>query len=345
MAHPFKHQETAPMIALAWGDILAPIVATLIVDRPSLAPRLVLAPRRVVHALAAYIHHAIAEQDIQQIAREIETQDVRALLSDAVASPHPRLYRTLDRVGPTALDLTFYRHLNDVLHGPAADLLLDGDEVTGMHLKLVTQIIADPVLLAARKAIGWSQVDLQHLQHILKYLRVTGLSNAIEKLPTRAGWKAILRRISSDMGRARAPRASFPTPAGWRQIEDVAGLWQVGTALGNCVASFRSGAEGYIEQLIAGQAVYLAHDNEPAMLACVRNVGPNLWILGETTTARIGSDIMKARDALRAGLITAIAETGGALLDHSPLSAMQAIAWRTEGGVGEDLEDDLDDVA
>jgi hypothetical protein len=346
MAHPFKHHETAPMIALVWGITLAPIVSALIVDQPDLAPRIVLAPGRVIHSLAAYIHHALdSEHDIEQIGREIAAQDVRVLLSCALTNPHRRLYRMLDRLGPTALDITFYRRLNEVLHGPAADLLLDVDEITETHLRLAIQIIADPVLLAARKAIKWSQIDLQHLQHILKYLRVTGLSDAIEKLPTGGGWKAILRRVNRDLGRARAPRASFAAPPGWRQIEDVAGLWRVGTLLGNCVASFRSGGEGYVEQLVSGDAVYLAHDDVPVMLACVRNVGPNLWVLGETTTARIGSDIMKARDALRTGLTIAIAETGGALLDHSPLSAMQAIAWRTEGGVGEDFEDDVADAA
>jgi hypothetical protein len=345
MAHPFKQAETAPMIALVWGKTLAPIVSAMIVDQPGLAPRFVLAPRRVVHSIAAYILHALAQQNIQQIAREIETRDVRALLAGAVMNPHPRLYRRLDRIGPSALETTFYERLNEVLHGPAADLLLDIEEVSEMHLGFVTQIVTDPVLLAARKAIGWSEIDLKHLQHVLRYLRVTGLSDEIEWPPTGAGWKSILRRISSDMGRARAPRASFAAPLGWRQIEDVAGLWQVGTTLGNCVASFRSGGEGYVEQLIAGDAVYLAHDEAPIMLACVRNVGPNLWVLGETTTSRPGSDIMKVRKALRTGLANAIAGSGGALLDHSPLTAMQSIAWRTEEGVMLNLEDDLADVA
>jgi hypothetical protein len=88
--------------------------------------------------------------------------------------------------------------------------LLDVDEIIETHLKLASQIIADPVLLAARKAIAWSQVDLQHLQHVLKSLRATGLSDEIEKLPEGAGWKAILRRISNDMGRARAPASRHP---------------------------------------------------------------------------------------------------------------------------------------
>jgi hypothetical protein len=171
------------------------------------------------------------------------------------------------------------------------------------------------------------------------------LPSAIRWLRRRMRALAILRRISSDMGRARAPRARFAAPVGWRQIEDVAGLWRVGHTLENCVASFRAGGEGYVEQLVSGDAVYLAHDDEPAMLACIRNVGPNLWTLGETTISRRGSDIMKTREALRAGLTIAIAGTGGTLLDHSPITAMQSIAWRTEGGVIEDLEDDLDDAA
>jgi hypothetical protein len=346
MAHPFqRHHETAPMITQVWGETLAPVVAALIVDQPSLASRIVLASRRVVHALAAYIYHALESQhDTAQIAREIDRQDVRALLSLAISNPHPRFYRMLERLGPTALNMTTYQNLNDVLHGPAADLLMTADGITDSHLNLVGTIVADPVLLAARKAIAWSGADLQHLQHALVYLRAKGLSDDIEKLPPGAGWKSILRRISTDLGRARAPRASFEAPTGWRQIEDVAGLWRIGTALGNCVSSLRSGGDAYIRDLIAGHSVYLVHDDEPVILACIRKVGPNFWTLGETTTARIGSDIMRGCEALRTGLIKAIAATGGALLHGSPLLAMHSIAWRSERGT-DDVLDDLDDVA
>ena len=333
------------MIAEVWGDNLGPVVADLIVEQPRLAARLVLAPRRVVHALAAYLCHAVvAQQDSAQIASEIERQDVRVLLSYAIPKPHPRLYRMLDRLGPIALELAVYGRLNKVLHGPAADLLLDAEEITDNDLRVVTKIVADPVLLAARKAIRWSATDLQHLQLALAYLRAKGLSHDIETLPPGAGWKAILRRISGDLGRAQAPAASFAVPEGWRQIEDVAGLWQIGTALGNCVSSLRSGGEGHVEQLIDGEAIYLVHDAEPLMLASVRRVGPNLWTLAETTTSRPGSDIMAARDALRSDLSKAIAETGGALLDQSPMSAIRSIAWRVSQRGNDDL-DELDDVA
>ena len=332
------------MLSLVWGESLGSVVATLIVDQPRLASRLALAPRRVVHALAAYIRHAIAaQQDITQIARAIEQQDVRALLSCAIPNMHPRLYRMLDRLGPTALDLAVYVRLNDVLHGPAADLLQDTDEITDSDLQLVTQIVADPVLLAARKAIGWSAGDLQHLQLALTYLRAKGLARDIEDLPAGSGWKAIYRRISRDLGRERAPKAAFAVPASWRQIEDVAELWRVGTALGNCVSSLRSGGEGHVEQLIDGDAVYLVHAAEPLMLACVRRVGPNLWTLAETTTSRPGSDIMAARDALRTGLIKAIADTGGALLSQSPMAGIRSIAWRLD--LPADDLGDLDEVA
>jgi hypothetical protein len=53
---------------------------------------------------------------------------------------------------------------------------------------------------------------------------------------------------------------------------------------------------------------------------------------------------MKAREALRSDLITLIADIGGALLNNAPLAAMRSIAWRTEGGAADGL-DDLDDVA
>jgi len=73
-------------------------------------------------------------------------------------------------------------------------------------------------------------------------------------------------------------------------------------------------------------------------------VRPGPLAIGETTTSRIGSDIMKARDDLRAGLIKSIAAAGGALLEEAPLSAIRSIVWRAENG-SEDELDYLDNVA
>ena len=76
MAHPFcKHTETAPMIAQAWGEQLAPAVAALILERPQLGQRLALAPRRVIHGLAAYIAHALeGGASAPDIAADVDTQ-------------------------------------------------------------------------------------------------------------------------------------------------------------------------------------------------------------------------------------------------------------------------------
>jgi hypothetical protein len=333
------------MIALVWGEKLGPVVSALIRERPGLARRLVFAPRRVVHSVAAYVHHAlVAEHGVEHIAREIDQQDVRALLSSAILTPHPRLYRTLERLGPTALALSAYRHLDEVLSGPAADLLAQGGEITENHLDIVDEIVGDPVLLAARKAIGWSVGNVETLQHALTYLRAVGLSRDIEALPPGSGWRAILRRISSDLGRGRGPGLPFALPAEWRHIESVADLWQVGGALGNCVASIRSGGEGYIDGLLNGDAVYLARI-EPTMLACIRRVGPNLWMLAEKSISRPGSAEATAAEVLTAGLTASIIATGGQLLDQAPLSAIRNIAWRVERTAENDDLDDLEDAA
>jgi len=60
MAHPFgKSVETAPMIRATWGEALSPVIAAIIVARPHLGHRFALAPRRVMHALAASVSTAL----------------------------------------------------------------------------------------------------------------------------------------------------------------------------------------------------------------------------------------------------------------------------------------------
>jgi hypothetical protein len=344
MAHPFRpHRETAPTLA-AWGDT-ASIVASLVVVRPSLAARLMLASSRIVHSLAAYMQLAHSEgHAVGDIADALEHQHVRDLLGRAIPNPHPRLLGMLSRMGKTALDLSDYLRLNEVLHGPAGHLIQSAVEITPSRLAVADQIVTDPVLLAAHKAISWSASNVDILQDALTYLRITGLARDIEALPPGSGWRAILRRINADLGRARAPLPPFVAPAGWRHIETVAGLWLAGTALGNCVANMRSGSESYIANLISGEAIYLVHDAEPTMLACIRRVGPNLWIVAEKSMSRSNPAETATGAALISGLTACIAATGGKLLDLSPLSAIQHIAWRAERAEATVEDDDLDGV-
>lgn len=330
------------MITHVWGEI-APVVASLIVTRPTLAASLVLAPTRIVHVLGAYVQHAhAAQQPVNDIADALERQHVRDLLACAIPNAHSRLRGMLGRMGPTVFDLKVYARLSDLLHGPASDLIQTAVEITPARLELADQIVADPVLLAAHKAIGWTVSNLETLQHALTFLRTAGLANDIEALPPGSGWRAILRRISSDLGRARAPALPFAAPAGWRHIESVAGLWQAGTALGNCVANVGSGGEDYIADLISGDAAYLVYGAEPTMLARIRRVGPNLWVITEKSMSRAGSAESKATgSALTSGLTASIAATGGRLLDQAPMNAIRHIAWRA----GRTAEDDLDELA
>ena len=271
------------MLSQVWGSDLALHVATMIVQHPTLARRLSLAPRRDVHAVAAYIHAHRGCHTVEQMADAIVEAHPRDLLAQTIIGLHPRLHRLMDRLGPTALPLRVYARLNETLHGPASDIVLETEAISDELRGMVEQIADDPTLIAARKAIGGSALALRRLQSALAYLRASGLACDIEALPAHAGWKAIMRRVANDIGRAKAPSIPFRAPDGWRWIPDVQCLWSTGKALENCVASLTSGSDHYVSDLISGNAAFFVSDDELMMLAHVRRVGPGLWTLAETT--------------------------------------------------------------
>lgn len=211
MAHPFgKRTETAPMILATWGDTLAPTMAALVVERPPLGRRLARAPRRVLHAVAAYVTHALEQgASTADIARDTDTSDVRELLRRAIPTLHPRLYGLLDRMGDQARPLHVYQRTNRILCGPACDLLIDSETIDDGCLQGVEELVADRVLLAAQKVVGRSEGYIRQLRSALIYLRATGLAREIEQLPTGAGWRSIQRRVTADLGRAVAPPSPF----------------------------------------------------------------------------------------------------------------------------------------
>jgi hypothetical protein len=150
---------------------------------------------------------------------------MRELLAHAVPSLHPRLFSMFDRLGPTARNLDVYRRLNDALHGPAAEAIFEADQVSDHLLSLLDRIAKDRVLWAARKAIGTSDYGERSLTSALAFLRAHGLAFAIETLPPGSGWRAVLRRLKADLGRARGPVPAFLPPDGWRRVETMAQLW------------------------------------------------------------------------------------------------------------------------
>lgn len=207
MAHPFaKRVETSPMITAVWGPTLSSTVAALIFERPHFGHRLALAQRRVVHGLSAYIHHALEQGlDPHAIAVAVDGRDIRDLLGEAIPHLHPRLYGMFDRLGDRTMPLALYRQMNDILWGPASNLLLANETVTVPLLGIVEAIVSDRVLLAARKAIGRCSSSLNVVQGILAFMRATGLSIGVERLRPGSGWRALQRRDTADLGWASAP--------------------------------------------------------------------------------------------------------------------------------------------
>lgn len=346
MAHPFGNRtEAAPMIAAVWGEQLSPVVAALIVERPQLGHRLALAPRRVLHVLAAYIAHAL-EQGVSTpcIAADVDVQDIRDLLGRAIPAAHPRLYGMLDRIGEQAQPLAFYQRVNQVLSGPASALLLGSDMVDEACLRVVEQLVSEPALLAAHKAIGRSHYSLAQLKSVLAYLRAAGLALDVEHLPSGAGWRSIKRRLTADLGRAAAPPLPFRCPAGWQHVARLSDLFDLGRQFGNCVAGISGGGTHHLVQFISGEEVFLASEGEPA-LASVQNVGPSLWIVAETALGRHHTGRSPLLGALRIALGEALAEAGHTLLEIAPVSAIQSISWHAKSSddLGED--DDGIDVA
>lgn len=348
MAHPFtSRNETAPMIRATWGEALAPTVAALIVERPPLGRRLALAPRRVLHALAAFVLRA-SEQGATtaDIARDMDTHDVRELLRRAIPAAHPRLYGLLDRMGNQARPLHTYERTNRILCGPASDLLLGSEAIDDGCLRVVEELVSDRVLLAAQQAVERSESQLRQLRSALAYLRATGLARDIEQLPAGAGWRSIKRRITADLGRAVAPPLPFRCPAGWQYVATLSDLFDLGRQFGNCVNGLGGGGTHHLVNFVSGMEVFFANDGEPTALASVQNVGPCLWVLAETAFRRHQPGRSPLMGDLRVALGEVLAEAGHVLLEITPVSALQSVAWNAESNtaLGEG-DDDIDAAA
>lgn len=347
MAHPFtKHDETAPMIACVWGTALSPTVAALIVERQHLGHRFSLAPRRVLHALSAFISHAL-EQDMSasEIAADVDRRDIRDLLACAIPIVHPRLFKLLDRCGEHAKPLAFYKRINEFLHGPASSLLLESEIVDEACLQIVEELVAEPVLLAARRAIGRSQSNLRLLRSVIAFLRATGLSLDAEQLPAGSGWRSIQRRLSSDLGRGVAPPLPCRCPDGWRQVTKLSDLFKLGRDLENCVAGVGGGGEHHLVNFITGEEFFLVSDSAPPALTSVQSAGPTLWIISQMAVGRGRPETGLLLGELRTAMRAVLTEAGHTLLEITPTSAIQSISYRAERAVELGEDEDLDDAA
>ena len=295
------------MINAVWRGTLAPTVAALIVARPGFGHRLALAPRRVLHALAVFIPHAVEQGcDTSDIAAEVDAREIRDLLACAIPNAHPRLLGLFDRLGAQSMGLTFYRRLNEALWGSASSLLLNSDAVDEARLGFIEQLVR-PGAACSPKG-----------HRDFRFLRTTSLSLDVEQPPLGSGWRAIRRRIMTDLGRAAAPPLPCRCPSGWRHIRTVSGLFQLGRDLRNCLAGIGLGGDHHLLQFLSGAELVFVSDDEASTLASVQSVGPSLWMIGETAVGRIHPAASPRPEELRIPLAKTLAEVGHTLLDTTP---------------------------
>ena len=304
-----------------------------------------MAPRRVLHALAAHIAHAL-EMDVSapDIAAELGTKDVRVLLGRAIPDAHPRLFGMLDRVGERAVPLAFYRRLNRLLSGPASAAVLEHERIGEVCLRVAEALAREPVLLAARRAIGQSEHNLHQFRSVLAFLRATGLARDIEQVPHGAGWHSVVRRLTADLGRAVAPPLPFRCPPGWQHVAVLSDLFGLGKKLGNCVSGVGGGGTHHLLHFVDGEEVFFVSDGEQTALASVQNVGPRLWVIAQLAIRRHQPSLSPMVGNLRVALSEVLADAGHVLLEVAPISAFQSTAWSAESSAAQDA-DDLDVAA
>jgi hypothetical protein len=316
------------MLTGIWGSRLAQTVAAMIVARPDLGRRLSLAPRRVVHAIAIHLYRALdASCRPLDMAEAVEHRDVRDLLLDAMPGRHPMMFGVLDRAGARVRSPEFYERLNTVLGGPAADIVTRAELIGQDLIDIAERVSRDPVLLAARHAFGHSRSNVRMLSTVLGYLRDAGLAKDIERLPDGAGWRAISRRITADLSRARASCVPFDAPPGWRQIESLGDLWSVGRRMGNCVADLTTGNLTFFRGLVSGQMVFFTTTEQAEGLVAITMLGTRMWTIEEMSgmaNRRIPQQVV---DDFRGGLTACMARVGHRFVEDDPFAAMTSFLW------------------
>lgn len=323
-------RESAPMLTRVWGS-LAPVIAKLIIEQPSLAQRLALAPSRVVHAVAVYVGWA-NEKGIStpEIAANVNRLDIRTLLPDAVPDLHPQFYGVLGRISGRVLERTQYLRLNAALNGPASALLLAAKVIHPSNIDMFEQVAADRVLLAAQKAVDNNPSRGRALRDALAYLRALGIANDIEALPPGSGWSAIQRRIEKDLSRLVVPPAPFDVPAGWRQVPDVEGITEVGRRFRNCLAKWTCYGGQHFIRAILGETVLLVTEEPTPLLAEIERIGPQVWRIGHVVGRNNKSADEDVHDALHDALSASMAAAGHKLVSGNPVFNLDAILHRDD---------------
>lgn len=343
MSAPFIRTERAPVL-LVFG-LHAARMADLVRLRPSLLTRLAYAPRPAMHATGAWLHLApdVGRSD-SEVAAILDESEPRDLLRAAVPDAPASLYRALDGAGDRVRERGFYERVAAACRTPFGDWLLGGDLDDARLSHTEALLNMDPFVAAMHAALPNPLYLARSVDAVLAFLRShDALAEAELRLPPRAGLRAILRRLQRALDGIPAPFPGFALDPPHRLVGTVGELRRLGAELGNCVADPRAFATDHWFRLLDGSTVFISCD-EPAFLASLRRVGPNLWRLDQVSGAKNGAVGEQARDRL----IGALRAAGARVLDHDPshaLSSLWSCAERRRDA-DDGLEDELaDDVA
>jgi hypothetical protein len=241
----------------------------------------------------------------------------------------PRLFRALDRCGPTALSRTCYERLAAIAAGLVIEVLLASDKpLDAAYIRYVARLPeADAVIRRLPPRLLADQSATEALMAVVALLRAYRLDvdAALARLPKAAGVDAVYRRLAGLLGALEATPATRPLPPGVQQITTVAALREAGRSLGLCVRDAMHGGAEHWLRLVSDTSIYVIH-NEPRILIEMRQVAPDLWMLGE---AKRANNLMPPPGTMRA-LLTSFAASGWRLVDTDPMAALVTLACRSD---------------
>jgi hypothetical protein len=312
---------------------LAARIARLIGIRPGLARRLFCAPTRVTHAIGAFLHLA-APADDDELARRLDEADPRVLLREVFPDASPRLFRTLDRLGDAVRSADVYRRVGAISVGPHSEALFasnaDVDDRLLQHLEGLAEADEAIRLLPARLLVDPAAIAA--VGSVLALLRAHGRNPAVvlADLPSRARLNSVEKRLREAVSTIEGPPLTVSPPSGFQHVMTVRELRAIGRNMKLCVAApMHSGAEHWL-RLLSGRSVYLIC-TEPVALIELRQVGPNLWQIGEAR--REANRVVVP--SMRKAITTKLRKAGWLLIETDPAECLVLLASRTDADFAE----------
>lgn len=271
------HTGQAPMLR-AWGP-LAERMATLVREHPPLLRRVVFAPRRALHAYAAFLHHGPVDMTPAEVAVHLETTHPRALLEQALPGCD-KLYPALDRAGERALLKGGYTLFAQVATGPFASEFLASETLNAKAAAFYNLLLRlHPAVSRFRRALCHDPDKAEALDQVLVLLESQNLldladplSQQVERQP-----EALSKLLHYWLGGLRAPSVGLTPPEGMRWVEDVKEVRALGSRLENCLVSFATSWDDDWLGFLTGTTVYLAGD-DPTVAAQLTRAGTVWWI-------------------------------------------------------------------